>query len=351
MSDGVTTGNPPFADAAGAPCLADSVLDLIRALADSTRLRIVALLRQLELAVGEIALVLDQSQPRVSRHIRLLEEAGLVERRREGSWVFVRLTVDTAGARLLDAIHALPPFAADVAALDADRRRLGVVLAEREAAAQRYFAAHAQDWDGIRSLHVAEAEVESAIRAMAGERPLGHLLDIGTGTGQMVAVLGDHATRVTALDRSPEMLRLARSRLAGGQTPVELVLGDFLALPLPDGSVDSVVMHQALHYAAAPGRVIREIGRVLGPSGVAMIIDFAPHEHEELRRDAAHAWLGFADSQIREWMTAANLVLDSTVSLTGGALTVKLWLGRRRRSGRSATMSDQRQDNAERPAE
>jgi ubiquinone/menaquinone biosynthesis C-methylase UbiE len=316
---------------------APSLLALLGALADPSRLRIVALLRVFELAVGEIALLLEQSQPRVSRHVRLLEEANLVERRREGSWVFVRLRNDGPVQQLLGALDAVGLSAEERAVMERDRRRLGAVQAEREASAKRYFAAHAEEWDAIRSLHVAEAEVEQAILARLAGLSLGHLLDIGTGTGRMATILRGAAQRITALDRSPEMLRVARSRLVGGAVPVDLVHGDFAALPLAPASVDTVVMHQVLHYAVNPDQVLVEAARVLRPGGHILIVDFAPHEREELRREAAHARLGFSDKQMRNWFADAQLTLESTHALSpaapdGPTLTVKLWLGKRRRA-------------------
>lgn len=307
-----------------------AVLDLFQALSDSSRLRILSLLRVHELAVGEIAQLLDQSQPRVSRHIRILEEAGIAERRREGSWVFVRLARTPVVPALLAFLDATPQSDDELRLTAADRSRLAEVQAEREAAAERYFAVHAHEWDAIRSLHVAEEEVERAILALMKNRRIGHLLDIGTGTGRMAAILGSAASRVTALDRSPEMLRVARTRLAGTALAVELVQGDFTALPMPSASVDSIVMHQVLHFASSPDQVIAEAARVLRGSGHLLIADFAPHDREELRRDAAHARLGFSDAQIRGWFASAGLLLETSEALTGGELTVKIWLGRRR---------------------
>ncbi len=289
-----------------------------------------ALLRHNELAVGEVAQLLDQSQPRVSRHIRILEEAGLAERRREGSWVFVRLARGPAVSALLHCAGQLTPSPGEARTIASDQQRLAAVQAEREAAAARYFAQHAGEWDTIRSMQVAEEEVERAILALMKNRRLGHLLDVGTGTGRMAAVLGAGASRITALDRSPEMLRIARTRLAGSPVPVELMQGDFAALPLGANSVDSIVMHQVLHYASAPDLVIAEAARVLRGGGHLLIVDFAPHDREELRRDAAHARLGFSDGQMRGWFAASGIILESTEALSGGALTVKLWLGRRR---------------------
>ncbi len=307
-----------------------ALIDLLRALGDATRLRIVMLLRAKELAIGEIAELLDQSQPRVSRHVRLLEEAGLAERRREGSWVFVRLSREGVVPALFQFLDEVGADAAEQRRFAADRARLADIQASREQAAERYFAAHADQWDAIRSLHVADPEVEEAIRGLMKNRRIGHLLDIGTGTGRMVEILGEGAAKVTAIDRSPDMLRVARARLSAGGVPVDLIQADFLALPLPDASIDSVVMHHVLHFASTPDLAIAEAARVLRGSGHLLIVDFAPHDREEFRRDAAHARLGFSDAQIRGWFAASGLLLENSLSLGGGELTVKLWLGRRR---------------------
>lgn len=305
------------------------VIDIFRALADPTRLRVVALLREMELAIGELAVVLNQSQPRVSRHVRILAEAGIVERRREGSWVFLRLVGGGMAGDLVSRAAQWPFSAHEAMVIAQDARRLNAVRDERAAAAERYFADHAAEWDAIRSRHVAESEVEAAMLAMMRDRVLGHLLDIGTGTGRMAEIFAPTAARITALDRSPEMLRIARAKLSGQNLPIDLVQGDFLDLPVADASVDSIVIHQALHFAHEPDRVIAEAARVLRDDGHLLIVDFAPHEDEELRTLAAHARLGFSDAQIRGWFAAAGLSFNSTQTLEGGDLAVKLWLGRR----------------------
>ena len=306
------------------------LLDIFRALADPTRLRVVALLREMELAIGELAIVLDQSQPRVSRHVRILAEAGIVERRREGSWVFLRIVQDGPIHSMIDQVEKWPFSAREGRVIAYDARRLAAIRNDRAAAAARYFAEHAAEWDAIRSRHVAESEVESAMLAMVAGRRLGHLLDIGTGTGRMAEIFAPTARRITALDRSPEMLRLARAKLADQPVPIDLVQGDFLALPMDDASIDSIVIHQALHFAHEPDRVIAEAARVLRGGGHLLVVDFAPHEDEELRMLAAHARLGFSDAQIRGWFASAGLLLESGQTLEGGELAVKLWLGRRR---------------------
>lgn len=305
------------------------LIDIFRALADPTRLRVVILLREMELAIGELALVLDQSQPRVSRHVRILAEAGVIERHREGSWVFLRVTRKEPIAGMIAAIHNWPNGAEEAAQIADDAARLVAVRADREQAAARYFAEHAAEWDAIRSRYVAESEVEQAILAMLQSRPIGHLLDIGTGTGRMAEILGGAARHVTALDRSPEMLRIARTKLSAQGFPIDLVQGDFLSLPFADCAVDTILMHQVLHFAHQPERVIGEAARVLSAGGHLLIVDFAPHQDEELRSVAAHVRLGFSDKQMATWFDAAGLQLDEVQTLDGGTLSVKLWLGQR----------------------
>jgi SAM-dependent methyltransferase len=305
-----------------------SPLDLFRALADPTRLRIVALLRRMELSVGELAQVLGQSQPRVSRHVRILTDADLCERRREGSWVFLRLG-PAAVTPLFTTIDSWRDAATEKWE-HADGARLEAVRADRAAAADAYFDAHAADWDAIRSLHVAEVQVEAAIRAMLDPQPVGKLVDVGTGTGRMLALLGGTAETAIGIDRSPEMLRFARARMAEAGLPgADLRQGDMYALPLDAGSADTVVLHLVLHYAEGPAAVIAEAARLLTPGGRLLIVDFAAHDREELREQEGHARLGFDDDQMGGWFAAAGLVPAAIETLAGSALSVKLWLGRR----------------------
>lgn len=314
---------------------AATLIDILRALADPTRLRIMRLLTRMELAVGELAQVLDQSQPRVSRHIRILAEAGLAERRREGSWVFVRGLAGADRAPLAGSVAALidrgeagdPAFAAQA---EADRLRLGQIRSARETRAADYFARHATQWDVLRSLHSSDATVEAALRKLLGA-PLGRVLDVGTGTGRMAELFEPAAEAVVALDNSPEMLRLARARLqhlAPGR--IELVQGDFAALPFGEASFDTLLFHQVLHYAQSPEDVLAEAARVTRPGGRVAIVDFAPHDREELRSAQAHVRLGFSGEQVGALLTASGFVPGASESLGGGELTVMIWTGSRR---------------------
>lgn len=304
-------------------------LSIFRALADPTRLRIIGLLRAMELSVGELAQVLGQSQPRVSRHVKILADAGLAVRRKEGSWVFLGLGPAIRTAPVMDAIDVWANEESGDHWTIADIARLAAVRADRAAAAEAYFEMHAAEWDAIRSLHVAESAVEAAIVETLSAEAVGALVDLGTGTGRMLELLGPHAASVTGIDRSPEMLRLARAKLAeAGMERVELRQGDIYALPLADVVADTVVLHQVLHYAQQPAAAINEARRLLVPGGRLLIVDFAPHDREELRTRDAHVRLGFDDGQIRGWFEAVGLTLQDVRELRGGELTVKLWLGR-----------------------
>jgi ArsR family transcriptional regulator len=319
------------------------LLETLRALADPTRLRIMRLLASMELAVGELAQVLGQSQPRVSRHVKILCDAHLAERRREGAWVFLR--AGGSGTRG-NGTGGWPPLVAAVAQLlvlaeqaDADfagqcaedRAHLDAIRAARQAHSQDYFARHAAEWDRLRSLHIADGPVEAALAELLAAVPVGRLLDIGTGTGRMAEVFAEQAAHVTALDRSPDMLRLARTRLqhlpAG---KVELVQGDFAQLPFAAASFDTVLFHQVLHYALAPEAVLAEAARVTVPGGRIAIVDFAAHDREDLRSQHAHARLGFADAQIATLFAQAGFEPLAERALAGKELIVKLWTAQRR---------------------
>jgi ubiquinone/menaquinone biosynthesis C-methylase UbiE len=311
------------------------LLNIMRALADPTRMRIALLIRQLELSVSEVVQILGQSQPRVSRHIRILDEAGIAERRREGAWVFLR-----PGLRLTDGtlepLFRLPGID-DAKPVVRDLAKLEEVRAARAVMAADYFSRHAEEWDSLRTLHIAEAEVEAAITQLLTAQPMGRVLDIGTGTGRMIELFAKDADRFVALDNSVEMLRLARAKLAGlpdaasVQAHTEIVLGDFNLLPFENGSFDTILFHQVLHYAPTPDRAIAEAARLLAPGGRLLVVDFASHQMEELRTVHAHARLGFSDDMIARSFAANGLEMPSVQTLEGGKLAVKIWLGARNR--------------------
>jgi ArsR family transcriptional regulator len=310
---------------------AQQTVEMLRAAGEPTRLRILALLAGEELAVMELSQILDQSQPRVSRHLKLLTEAGLVERFPDGAWMFYRLAAGGPRRRLADQILALVEDGDPVMARDAER--LQRVRQERAEEAAAYFARNAARWDELRSLYVRESEVEAAILAAAGPGPYRRLVDLGTGAGRMLTLLGPRAEAAIGLDLSQQMLNIARGHAAeAGLDRCELRHGDIFATRLPDASADLVVVHQVLHYLSDPAAAVAEAGRLVAPGGQLLVVDFAPHQLEFLRQAHQHRRLGFSDEEIRRWSAAADLKLGAPTTLPAHdakGLTVKIWTAER----------------------
>jgi ubiquinone/menaquinone biosynthesis C-methylase UbiE len=308
----------------------DDLNSLLKAAGEETRLRILALLAETELTVSDLTEILRQSQPRISRHLKLLAEARLVERFREGSWAFFRLTEQGEAA---DVVRTL------VAQLDPkdhtigrDRERLAAVRATRVRAAQAYFSRHAAEWDRIRRLHVADEAVEAEIRAALADRPFRSLLDLGTGTGRMIELFGHEIERGLGIDLSRDMLALARARLdRAGLRHCSVRHGDIFDLAIPPDSFDVVIVHQVLHFLDDGARAIREAARVLRPQGRLLVVDFAPHDLEFLRDEHAHRRLGFSQETVSQWLEQAGLesVLHRVLPPEqDNKIAVSLWLGR-----------------------
>ena len=307
----------------------DPLLDALRAAGEPTRLRLLALLREGELTVGEIAEVLSQSQPRVSRHLKLLADAGLIERLPEGSWVFYRLVHGAGAGRLLDALLELLP--ANEARLEGDRHRLGAIRARRTKQAADYFRATARRWDKLSALYIDEGEIERVLLDLLGRGEVDDLLDIGTGTGRVLALLGPKIARGVGIDNSSAMLAIARTKLVeAGLRNCHVRHGDMYDLPWPARSFDAVTIHHVLHFAERPAAMIAEAGRVLRPGGRLVVVDFAPHSLEALRQEHAHRRLGFADREVLDWLAEAGLVPGRVRHLRGKALTVSIWEAKRR---------------------
>jgi ubiquinone/menaquinone biosynthesis C-methylase UbiE/DNA-binding transcriptional ArsR family regulator len=302
----------------------------LKAAGEPTRLRILALLAEAELTVSDLTEILRQSQPRLSRHLRLLTEAGLADRFSEGSWAFFRLGERGGAAELARTL--IGRLKTDDAIVLRDRERLAAVRASRAAAAQNYFRRHAAEWDRIRRLHVADAAVESAIRAALADKPIRSLLDLGTGTGRMLELFGADIERGLGLDLSLDMLALARARLdRAGLKHCSVRHGDIYDLALPRDSFDVVIIHQVLHFLDDSARAIAEAARVLRPGGRLLVVDFAPHDLEFLREEHAHRRLGFAAETVTQWLETAGLdVLRQETLPPGpqGKIAVSLWLAR-----------------------
>ena len=311
----------------------DLLVDALKAAGEPTRLRILALLRRGDLAVGELVDILDQSQPRLSHHLKTLTTAGLVERLPEGSWVFYRAQTQGWAGRLLHALFAeldvaSEPFAQDALALQS-------VRAQRAESAESYFSNIADNWDRLRTLHYPETAIEAAILDIVGTQRRDRLIDLGTGTGRMLALLAPHAQDAEGLDLSHHMLTVARANLnRAGVTNARVRQGDVTATPFDSGSADLVIVHQVLHYLEQPEDLITEAARILKPGGQVLVVDFAPHDLEFLRETQGHRRLGIRETDMATWADAAGLDLqtplrfDPPASLDQG-LSVLIWTATR----------------------
>jgi len=307
----------------------ETLLQGLRAAAEPTRLRLLALCAHAELTVTELTQILGQSQPRVSRHLKLLCEAELLERHREGTWAYYRLSDTSDCAHLARTLVDLIPDRDN--GLTRDLGRLETIKRIRAEAADQYFRANAEQWDEIRSLYVSEEEVEATLQKVIGKGPIGDFLDIGTGTGRILEVFAPRIIRGTGIDLSHEMLQVARAKLEqAGHRHCQVRHGDMYNLQLPTNEFDVVVLHQVLHYAEEPSSVISEASQTLRAAGRLLVVDFAPHDQEFLRSEHQHRWLGFQPQQVSDWCAEANMQVADPIQLEGDRLTVLVWLAQSR---------------------
>lgn len=310
----------------------DDMVAVMKAVAEPSRLRLLAACAEGELTVSDLTRVVGQSQPRVSRHLKVLCDAGLMERFREGAYAMFRLAAQGTAADLAHRLVATLPVGDETLVLD--RARLKAIRDERREAADAFFAANAERWDEIRSLHVPEGEVEAALRRLLPDGGIGQLVDVGTGTGRMLELLGPGAERAVGVDASRQMLAFARANLdRAGLRHCSVRLGDMYQLPLPTGAFDTAIVHMVLHFADQPGAAIAEAARVLKPGGRLVLVDFAAHDMEQLLAAQAHRRAGFEAAEIARWCEAAGIAPGEAVEMPGDPLTVVIWHGDKRRVG------------------
>ena len=306
----------------------DELVTVLKAAGEGTRLRLLALLAEGEHSVKDLTEILKQSQPRVSRHLKLLADAGLIERNAEGAWAYYGLAPDGDAASLVQWL--ISRVDDDDIERSRDRERQQAARASQQALASEYFAKVAGSWNLLKTLHVPEEAVEAAVVEAVGSRHIDTLIDLGTGTGRMLEVLADSYKRGIGIDSSREMLAVARSRLASaGINHAQVRLGDIGDVDLTAGPADVIVVHQVLHYFDDPGRMLAQARRLLKPGGEMIIVDFAPHDLEFLRSEHAHRRLGLSQAQMSGWAAAAGLAVDAVREFPGRGgepgLTVCLW--------------------------
>ena len=311
----------------------NEMVDVLKAVAETTRLRILFLLDKGDLTVSDITKILGQSQPRVSRHLRLLMEARLIERYQEGAWAYFSLSSCSLRREMLKIV--LQHIDVEDNLINADLMRLGEVKKERSLAAAAYFSKNAHDWDKLRLLHVPDNTVEQTMVELVGTTPFQSMLDIGTGTGSLLKLFSPLYTRAIGIDNNRDMLAVARVNLdKAGISNAQVRLGDVANLPVENETFNLVTIYQVLHFLSDPESAIFEAARVMRPGARLIIVDYAPHELEYLREKYAHIRMGFSDTQMADWLDKAGLTLEKTLSFqpqqngnTKG-LTIKLWLAR-----------------------
>lgn len=316
----------------------DQTVNLLRAAGEHTRLRLLALLSHGDLTVTDLIEILGQSQPRVSRHLKLLSDAGLLERYQEGAWAFFRAVEDGESADFIKSL--LSHTSEHDVQLMRDFERLQAVRAKRAAFAADYFSKNADAWGKIRSLYVDQSKVEQAMLDLIGKTPFQAMLDLGTGTGEALQLFSDLYIKAVGVDTSREMLSVARANLDDAKlSKVQVRHGDFFNLPTPENAFDLVTIHQVLHYLDDPQAALRSAAKSLAPGGRLLIVDFAPHGLEFLRDEHAHIRLGFPTEQMSGWIEDCGLEVrkvqklepNGSTSKNDQSLTVTLWLAQDQR--------------------
>lgn len=306
-----------------------TLVSVLKAASETTRLRILALLAKGELSVKDITDILNQSQPRVSRHLKLLSDVSLIERHAEGAWAYFRLSDDPDSHKLVRELLML--LDGDDPIAGADREKLERLRSAQTASAADYFSTVAQSWDALRSLHVVESEIEAAILKFASSRKFEKVLDLGTGTGRMLELLAGHYRSGIGVDSSREMIAVARAKLGAANIEnAQIRLGDISEPFTGGGRADLAILHQVLHYFDDPGRVLKEAKQALEPSGEILVVDFAPHNLEFLRSEHAHRRLGLSSAQMASWAKQCQLEVLEMKEFPNpeveNGLTVCLWV-------------------------
>jgi ArsR family transcriptional regulator len=279
------------------------MLKLLKSLADPCRLRLVGMLLRGEFTVQELTRMFDMGQSRISRHLKILTEAGVLDVKRQGTWSYYR--VGEGNALFIAMLPALEQGLEQLPRREEDLAALARILEERRNRSQEFFDRHALQWDDLcRALLPVSDYLDRLVCAVPDGVPL---LEVGVGTGSLLLELAADGRRVIGVDHSPAMLEEARRRVeAADLENVDLRLGEMTHLPLPNGSVDCVVANMVLHHAADPPAVLREIGRVLAPGGLLLVADLTRHEREWVREQLADQWLGFEEDELIGWLRTAG---------------------------------------------
>lgn len=299
------------------------MLDTLKALADPTRLRLLSLLAHGEFTVQELTAMLEMGQSRISRHLKILSDAGILHVKRQGTWGYYRLGEENPLFREL--WPTLERRAEALPERRADREGLARILEERRRRSQEFFDRHARQWDRLVREVLPAADCREALAAAVPASSL--VLEIGVGTGTLLSDLCRKGAQVVGVDHSPAMLEQARARAAAeGLTGVDLRLGEMTHLPLPDAAAEAAVLNMVLHHAPQPALIFGEIARVLRPGGTLVVADLLRHDLEWARERMADQWLGFERDELSPWLAAAGFEMADFQEVEGTGEELKVFI-------------------------
>ncbi|MFO7838748.1 MAG: metalloregulator ArsR/SmtB family transcription factor [Desulfosalsimonadaceae bacterium] len=279
-------------------------LQYFKALSDETRIRLLNVLLHHELKVGELVTVMEMGQSRISRHLKILGDAGLVENVREGVWGFYHIACSGPGKRFIEAVRYLFE---DDPAYEKDVQRALSIIEERKRNTLRFFETIAPSWDLFKAEIVGSFNLNQAILKHAVPCRVG--VDLGCGTGDLLELIKAHADKVIGVDSSPGMLEEARKRFQNAGENIEIRLGEIEHLPLSDGEADFAVMSLVLQYLSKPSAAVAEVGRIVRRGGHFVLADFEQHDREELRDRYGARWFGFSRAEVENWLAANDFEL------------------------------------------
>ncbi|HZV83046.1 MAG TPA: metalloregulator ArsR/SmtB family transcription factor [Geobacteraceae bacterium] len=297
------------------------MLDILKALADPCRLRLVAVLLRGEFTVQELTAIMGMGQSKVSWHLKILVDAGILAVKRQGTWSYYRVGGESEFFTVI--LPALERGLAELPERERDLAAVATILEERRRRSQEFFDRHARQWDDLARTLLPVPDYREKLLAMVPTG--GSVVEVGVGTGGLLPALAARGGRIIGVDHSPAMLEEARRRLSmAGIAGIELRLGEMNHLPLPDGSIDCILLNMVLHHAAAPAEVLSGIRRVLAPGGTLVLADLARHEREVAREQLADQWLGFEESELTAWLMGAGFsaVACERIEGAGGQETV-----------------------------
>jgi len=298
-----------------------NIVTYFKALSDATRIRLINSLIHHELSVNEIVTLMKMGQSGISRHLKILMDAELLKCRRDGVWAFYSVSDVEPARKFIDSIHYL--FQNDPILIE-DLKKASQLIEDRKTSTIQFFDAVAADWDLIKREILGNFNLNQAILKYID--PCKTVVDLGCGTGELIADLKQKASKVIGVDSSAKMIEETRKRFLSENDPPDLRLGELEHLPLSDGESECAILSMVLHHVSSPDAAIAEIYRTLQPGGTFIIADLDKHDNETMRKSYGDRWLGFHRHEIENFLQKNNFFLNAFQSYTlGQALNLNIF--------------------------